>query len=463
MKFCYYKYILLLLFYGNSLFCEAQDYITRDIKSFGAIGNGKVNDHEAFVKAADFFNKRGGNGKLVISKGVYLVGKQINTNGHRGRNKWEGLDVLQFNNIKNLTIEGANGAVLRYIGSMRFGSFDPGTGKARKGEGFFVNPIYAANLGHCIHIIRSENVSVLGLELDGNSFNVNLGGYYGDVGRQLEHYGIMIRDSRSVTVQDVNVHHFALDGIYVGNLKNSKPDGIKLLNSKFNYNARQGLSWGGGNELYAKNCQFNHTGKGKFSSAPGAGVDIEAEYGPIRNGTFEDCEFIDATGCCMVADVGDIANVIFNNCTFWSSTTWSIWTKKPGFTFTNCKIYGPVVHGYDSPNEKDATKFINCYFEDKPYNGKQPPEPFLIDTNHKRRMRFENCTVVVNYKKLFWINGSDNLKADEKYQIIDCKLIMNNSKYPQSDYYAVLRGANVKNTTFQLTNEGKKKGYYIEK
>ena len=60
-----------------------------------------------------------------------------------------------------------------------------------------------------------------------------------------------------------------------------------ITNSKFEYNSRQGLSWVGGNQLYVKNCKFDHTGKSQdLASPPGAGVDIEAEGGPIRNGVF---------------------------------------------------------------------------------------------------------------------------------------------------------------------------------
>ena len=447
-------FIVAAVLIGFSL--QAQT-LTRDIRSFGAKGDGRTNDHAAFERAATYFNQRGGNGKLVIPKGVYLVGKQ-----EKGSEfTWHGRDVLHFTNVRNMTIEGAPGSVLRYSGIMKFGSFDPATGKPRQGGGYFVDTRWGASLGHCIFIDRSSNVTIKGIELDGNSDKITLGGTYGDVGRQLPHYGIFIQNSKNVTVQNVNLHHFGLDGICVANAKTNTPDNIKLLDSKFNYNARQGFSWIGGNGLLARNCQFNHTGKGKFSSAPGAGLDIEAEYGPNRNGVFENCEFVNADGACMVADSGDSGYMTFNNCTFWSSTTWSIWTTKPGFTFNHCKIYGPIVHGYDSPNDRDATKYINCYFEDKPYNGKQPGGEFLIETNNARRVRFENCTAVANYKKLFWISTPAAWKQQEKYQLIGNTFFMNNDRYPATAYAAVLRGAFFKNNTFKFTNAAKAKGYYI--
>lgn len=452
--------ILLLpvfLFLGTTANC--QKTVTRDIKSFGAKGDGKTNDHAAFQKAAEFFNKRGGNGKLVISKGVYLVGQQIETKGVSGRFNWEGQDVMYFTKVNNFTIEGLSGSTVKYAPNLRFGSFNPQTGKARTEGGYFVNPQYAASLGHCIFIDQSKNITIKGIELNGNNENIRVGGYYGDVGIQLPHYGIFIQNSKSVTVSNVFLHHFALDGICVANIASTTKDKIQILNSRFDYNSRQGLSWIGGNDLYVYKSKFSHTGKTKISSPPGAGVDIEAEYGPIRNGVFVECEFVDSQGVCMVADSGDSGDCTFTNCTFWSSTTWSVWTTKPGFTFKSCKIYGPVVHGYDSPNDKDATKYINCHFEDKPYNGKQPGGEFLIETNNMRRVRFENCTMIANDKKLFWISAPAAWSQNEKYQLIKNTFIMKSGKWPATAYAAVLRGAYYKGNTFHIYH--KEKGYYI--
>jgi hypothetical protein len=439
------------LLYAAAAF--AQSPITRDIKSFGAKGDGKTNDHSAFEAAADFFNKRGGNGKLIISKGVYLVGRQIVTNGQNGRFNWEGQDVLHFTNIKNFSVEGAVGTILRYAPNMKYGAFNPQTGKPRTEGGYFVNNMYAASLGHCIFIDKSQNVTVQGLELNGNNEGVFLGGSYGDVGIQLPHYGIFIQNCKSVNITKMYVHHFGQDGICVANVKTDTPDKIRFSDSRFEYNARQGFSWIGGNDMVAKNCKFNHTGRGKFASAPGAGLDVEAEYGPCRNGVFDNCEFEDSFGCCMVADSGDGGYCTFTNCTFWSSVTWSIWTTKPGFTFKNCKIYGPIVHGYDSPNDRDATKFINCEIEDKPYNGKHPAGEYLIETNNAKRVRFENCNVVAHYKKLFWISINPALKPEEKYQLINCKFFSDRKVYVAGDYICVFRGAYYKNSTFKYNKQ----------
>ena len=379
----------------------AQSYIEKDIKFFGAKGDGKTDDHMSFQKAATYFNGRGGNGKLIISPGTYIVGKQIFSAGKAGQPAYLGEDVLHFVNIKNFKIQGSSKSILKYADSFRLGAFDPATGKPYEhGNNLFIKHPYAAYVGTCIYLENCNDISVIYLTLDGNNKNLILGGVFGDVGRQVPHYGIFIKNSRNIVVNNVNSHHFGLDGISVSNILSKQEDNIKLLNSRFEYNARQGLSWIGGNSLYANNCKFNHTGKSKFSSPPSAGVDIEAEVGPIRNGVFEFCEFVDNAGVGMLADKGDGGDCIFKNCTFWGTTNWSVWVTKPGFTFTHCKIYGSFVHGYDSPDKKNATSFLSCTFEDKLYNGKEPYGDFLIESNNRKRVSFTDCTFIAQQKKI---------------------------------------------------------------
>ncbi len=443
---------LLIVFSFLFLNTGQAQMVVRTIHSFGAKGDGTANDHNAFMAAAEFFNKRGGNGILRIPAGTYLVGRQIINQTDPLRARWHGLDVLSFKAVKNMTISADSGAVIKYVNGLRFGTFEPRTGNPRQGDANFFDNRSAANIGNCIYFENSENILIEGIEIDGNSSNVFLGGYYGGIGRQLRHDGIHIKNSRKVTVQNVFVHHMSLDGICIANEKSDIPDAIRLLGSRFNYNGRQGLSWIGGNDLYAQNCQFNHTGKGRFHSAPASGVDVEAEVGPVRNGLFEHCEFVDNEGVCMVAESGDGADVTFNHCLFWSSTTWSIWVNKPGFTFNHCTVYGPVVHGYDANNEREATKFYDCVFEDKPYHGKHPPEPFLINTNDRRRMRFENCQFTVNYKKLFWISGPNRPRAEENYQLINNNFVHNHTLHNNGDFVFVMRGVFYRNNNFWFSN-----------
>jgi hypothetical protein len=458
MKYPLLKFLSLLL----STCTFSQPFVTKDVKAFGAKGDGKTNDQAAFERAADFFNKRGGNGKLIISKGTYIVGKQVISKGTNDRFGFQGEDVLHFSGIRNFAIQGVSGSRIRYEGGLKYGAFNPETGQPHPSSGYFVNRLFGASLGHCIFLDNAENVNVSSIELDGNNQRVILGGSYGDVGRQLPHYGIFIQNSKGITIDSVNLHHFALDGICVANKPTISRDKIRLLNSSFEYNARQGFSWIGGNDLYVKNCKFNHTGKAKFNSAPGAGVDIEAEYGPNRNAVFDNCEFVDNTGCAMVADSGDSGDCSFTNCTFWGVDNWSIWVNKPGFTFRGCRIYGSIVHGHDSPNEQEATKYINCHFEDKPYNGRPAFGAFLIEINNRKYLLFDNCTFIANTKKLCWIIEERAMPDEQKATIRNSRFIMNNKKFSRPDYTHKMDNIRIFSTTFsypQITEDEFKKRY----
>jgi hypothetical protein len=369
---------------------------------------------------------------------------------------------MHFTNLKNFSITGQAGSVIKYAAGLRFGAFSPTTGEVYDhGNGYFVNSAYVAVIGYCISLENCENVTISGITLDGNSSNLVLGGIYGDVGRQVPHTGIFILNSRKINIDKAYIHHFGLDGITISNKENTLPDNLTLSNSTLEYNSRQGLSWVGGNMLNVKNCKFNHTGKAKFYSPPGAGVDIEGEVGPIRNGSFEDCEFVDNSGCGFVADSGNSGDCTLTGCTFWGTTSWSSWVTKPGFSFQKCNIYGSFAHGYSAASAKDATTFNGCTFEDKPYNGNPPYGKFLVETNGIKRMSFNNCTFISNVKKLGWFS-SPAVAVEEKYQFVNCSFVINNKNLPASDFAGVIRGAALKNCTFTFGDpDAKRKRIYV--
>ncbi|MBB1285631.1 right-handed parallel beta-helix repeat-containing protein [Flavisolibacter sp. BT320] len=445
-------YLLLILsFFTYSGFSQA--FVTRDIKSFGAKGDGKTNDHEAFQKAAAFFNARSGNGKLQIPKGIYIIGKQEYNTKDSSKPVYEGSNTLGFNKVSNFTVEGVEGTVLRYRKGLKFGAFSPGSGKPfLHGKNYFVNRGNLAWIGNALYFTNCNKITITNLELDGNSDGIVLGGVFGDVGYQVQHNGIYIINSKKITIQNIKAHHFGLDGIQVSNEtgENKEPDAILLKNCEFSYNARQGLSWVGGNSLDAINCKFNHTGRGKFFSMPGAGVDIEAEVGIIKNGNFISCEFINNVGTGLVADTGPSSDCTFSNCIFWGVTNWSIWINKPGFKVIDSKIYGSFVHGFDAKTNQQATVFINCLFEDKPYQGKEPYGTFLIETNYKRRVRFENCTMIAHKKKIVWMGSDPAWKPEEKYQLYNCRLVFMGGIYPEGNWVSITRNIRYKNCTFEI-------------
>ena len=129
-----YGFILLLII---SLQASSQ-YVEKTINFFGAHGDGITNDQEAFQKAADYFNKRGGNGKLIIPTGVYIVGKQQFNSNTTKEAVYQGSDLLAFKNVHDLVIEGGAHTIIKYANGLRYGSFNPVTGLPNSnGNNFF--------------------------------------------------------------------------------------------------------------------------------------------------------------------------------------------------------------------------------------------------------------------------------------------------------------------------------------
>jgi len=381
----------------------------------GAEGDGKTNDTEAFRKAAELIKKAGG-GRLFIPAGTYIVGRQIHKDGKYPYYQYQ--QIFAMDRIDGLVIEGESGSVIRMDSNMRFGSFDKDKGtpfdpvaeKVLK-NGVFSDSNYQANAGIMFQITNSRNIIIRNLELDGNNGKVTLGGMWGDTGRQCLGHGIGLYGNAYVLIENVNVHHNACDGIIIGyrNLKeNDPPAPHVLVNVRSEYNARQGLSWVGGNSLAAVNCLFNHTGKSGFCSKPGAGLDIEAEESICRNGIFRNCEFIDNNGLGVGADSGDGGYTTFENCVIWGTTTYAMWNRKPGMKFNNCKFYGSIIHSYGSAKEPElATQYRNCIFEDKEHPEFGVYRSGSLIKNAGPNVLFDNCDIVANKVTGFYLtNGA---------------------------------------------------------
>ncbi|MBD0296583.1 MAG: right-handed parallel beta-helix repeat-containing protein [Flavisolibacter sp.] len=458
--------IACLLFFNSRILSQApSSYVIKDIKSFGAKGDGKFNDHAAFQRAAQFFNARKGNGKLIISSGTYLVGKQIK--GGNGA-AWFGEDVLKLTGCSNMVIQGEKNATLKMQNGMRVGSFHPKTDQPFESkESQFTDYNFLAAPGGILYLERCRNVKVSDLQLDGNNKNVIKGGKFGDHGFQVPADGIMIVNSSGIVIENVKSDYFVRDGLVLVNATpqewETPSQKITIINSSFTYNGRQGFSWVGGVGVRVINSKFNHTGRSNIVSAPAAGVDIEAEVGIIKDGTFINCEFVNNNGAGLVADSGPSKDMVFENCLFWGVTSWSMWTTKPNYNFYNCKFYGSIVQGYDSPDDANATKFFKCVFEDKPYQGKIPYGQYLVEINLKRRMLFNTCTFTTHTKKLFWFEGDPSWKDEEKPLIINCIIHVYPTPYKKPDFFAKMHGVRWSSATYFIYMPQKEyeASYYI--
>ena len=421
----------------------------------GAKGDGVTNDTKAFQKAAQMIMQSPTkSGKLFIPKGTYIVGIQNHVDGKYPYYQME--TIFDVKNVNGLAISGEAGTKIKIADGLRFGSFDKDTGKPIAPKKMFVDGKCAARLNMVFAIRDSKNVIIHDLEIDGNIDKIIKGGRYGDAGTQLQAYGIWLMGNSNVVVKNIYTHHNALDGLYIGQsfVKGKYTDASPItphyiINVKSEYNARQAFSLCGGKKIMVIDSAFNHTGRAAFRSPPTAGVDIEAESGVIRNVAFLNCEFINNMGCGVVADIGDIRDAVFTDCTMWGTTNFAIWNKKPGFKFIGCKIYGSIVWAYGSKDHpEDATKYINCYFEDKKYHqyGVYRFHGNLIEIwcNKADNVVFDNCQVVANKCRSFMIQGQSILKnctITHKYDPLSDKDKPQN--YQQAGFYNVKTMENV--------------------
>lgn len=361
---------------------NAQDFVTRSIKDFGAKGNGRTNDHEAFVKASAFFNNRKGHGKLIIPKGIYIVGKQRFTGNDANKKgiSYTGDYVIDLRNCDDLVIEGKPGAILKHRDSLRLGTFIPGTGESFKHQ---IKDIqvrheyyrYQSNAGSILFVLNCSNVRVSGLTLNGNFDHFIFGGNWG-IGRnayELNHYGIHIMDAHDISIKKCLIQNFASDGIYIANVsKGLSTYKISIDHCKVNYSGRNGLSWIGGEDIRVTNSEFSNSGQGLVQESPSAGISIEAENSSTcRKGYFYNCSMLNNVGSGITSGSQALASdVLFKKCTAASPVYYAVFADAASHRFEDCRFYGTVLVWYDAVSENDAVKFKRCIFEEN-YNGKK--------------------------------------------------------------------------------------------
>ena len=360
---------------------SAQSYITKSIKDFGAKGNGRTDDQEAFVKASAFFNKRKGNGKLIIPKGIYLVGRQqFMGNEPNSRITYVGDYAIDLRSCSNMIIEGKPGAVLKDNDSLRIGAFYPATGKPFKHSMKDINvkpeyANYASNAGNIIYTSGCSNIKISGLTIDGNVGNFIFGGNWG-IGRnafELIHYGVYILDSHDITVSNCDIKNFSCDGIYIANLgQDLKTFNITVDKCKVNYCGRNGLSWIGGENIRVTNSVFSNSGQGTVHESPAAGISIEVENSSFcRKGYFYNCTMENNIGSAIASGSKDLSSqVLFKKCIAASPSYFTVFADAPAHVFEDCAFYGTVLVWYRATTEKDAVKFKRCLFEEN-YKGKK--------------------------------------------------------------------------------------------
>jgi hypothetical protein len=343
---------------------SAQPGILRP-EDFGARGDGLTNDTDAFGTLSQELNKRGG-GTILLSRGkTYIVGRQVR---NERRYFLSPLPIIRLEGLRfPLRIVG-NGARLLAEPGLRFGVFNettlrPSTLAQPNYQPQGIAAPYDAMIwiSACLASIEIDQV-----ELDGNLSQMIIGAGYGDTGHQLPGSGLVLTDNRlSEKVMDIYSHHHPLDGVIINGIE-AKRGRSQFARLVVHYNGRQGISLVGGRAYDFIDCEFSQTGRSGIFSAPGAGVDIEAESKRIRDIRFRGCKFIANSGPGLLADQGDSEGVVCMDCTFVGTTSWSAWPNKPRIQFLDCTFVGAVASPYASGDPGLATQFKRCRFRDDP-------------------------------------------------------------------------------------------------
>ena len=329
---------------------------------FGAKGDGRTNDTQAFAALSAHVNARGG-GTIVLRPVTYIVGQQ-----HAGGDfAISPVDIINLAHCtRPITIQG-NGATLRCAPGLRYGGFTPDGRPLPDARTNLKNPNRAVLYSGMIAIKRcSGDIEISDLILDGNRGALQMGGKYGPGGWEALGTGIALAGNKgSERVSRVRSHHHAQDGIRVGPALDRTGSTI-ITDVICEDNGRQGCTVQGGHSIVFERCKFRRTGKAPFRSSPSAGVDIEAELWAIRDVAFSNCEFSDNAGFGMVAGMGDSADLRLASCKFIGTTSLSAWPDKPGMRFNDCLFVGSINHVHGDPDPARAVQFVGCTFTDDP-------------------------------------------------------------------------------------------------
>ncbi len=431
--------------------CSAKDQPCKKIhiKDFGAIGNGKFNCTAAFQKAAAYLQANGG--MLVIDSGVYIVGGQRFSRSYTSGSSFFDEPVLSFKKAEYPIIISGYGATLKAADGLKYGSFNPVTGKKDSIRKEGNRSSYYASAFTFINAVGCVSISVTGITLDGNSGKLDIGPAFGKEGIQLAATGISVYNNKKVDITDCYIHHCALDAVLIGWTGLKDTDSIyphTLTNVKAKFNGRQGLSWVGGNNLTVINSEFSSTGKAlnngrPLVSKPSAGIDIEIEESIIKNGNFINCLVFDNAGPGLSSIGHDTYNINFSRCTFIGTTNSAAYPKSQGFHFDSCTFVGKVERIFGSADKSKAISFKHCLFtmdKNKSPNGKVFGE--YCEFYEGQNVIFDNCEFNAATKRLPIFNNKEIV-------FLNCKFYQNsNDNFRASAFF---KGT----TTFEMKGKGK--------
>jgi hypothetical protein len=233
-------------------------------EAFGAVGDGVADDYDAFVRLVQAVNNARG-GQVALTPGrTYFMNRYVTAAN--------GVANLTFDRCDGLTIEG-NGATIAVKGDFH---------RDRQSTRGLAGLVFE----------DCKNVTLRNVELIGNvSRTTRLKSL-----SEAPSHGLIFGGCSDVSIDGITARHFAGDGLYIRHSRLPGPSGARaacrrfnVRNSRFLFNARQGLSVIQLRGGLFDNCDFSYTGyvdrrgtRGSYGShSPSAGVDVEPNRTPL--------------------------------------------------------------------------------------------------------------------------------------------------------------------------------------
>lgn len=439
------------LIYAGGAHADISSIMELNIKTdFCATGNGVDNDHFAFEAATNFINARKGYCKLIIPAGTYIVGNPVSGNGYF----LHGGTVLNIFGCTNVEIVGESNPTLRYADGFHYGYFDSLSGmpltdaQASLISWGSTTPrpacwAFTENMISVSYNLKDGYIKISGLTLDGNAYpgKMVLGGKDNDVDIQLPNYGIRVLDVANLSLNNLTVKRFGLDGLYILNGDTVyKTNKFNINNCVFEYNGRQAMSICGADSGIINNSQFNSSGMGILASIPAAGIDIEEEIPTkiARNLIFNNCRFENnrKSAIDITSGLGIGKGFYFNNCSIVAmknpetavpgSNTGNLAVEMSLYKkvrFHNCDIYGVVMDGgNEASTVDDGVHFSKCRFSDCYYRKDTVSDELLRvppythstitlltrDGKYSKYLRVDSCSFDLYNKRLWLLNTTTN-------------------------------------------------------
>jgi hypothetical protein len=257
---------------------------TFNVKAFGAKGDGVSDDYEAMQAAAVALCNAPG-ATLIYPRGTYRIDRYRITGG------------VSNNSVSNIRYVGCKG--VKIIGE---GAKIDVKGEFRRTAGY---SDAAQVFSYECSVIPFEMVDSSGFHISGFDINGNVDKMSRDAGVvEGSMAGILTTNCRDYVISDVNVHHFAADGITLGGNSLVADQHVELRNVTSTNNARQGLSVIQVRKAEILNSVFSFNGRtGKYGiHSPAAGVNVQALRRPPEEDaytgllSFENCRFEENIG-----------------------------------------------------------------------------------------------------------------------------------------------------------------------